>query len=66
MIRSYKIAGNSQIIQYEKKILNINCTCVHGSIKSDNWKRGENICWHLKSALALLKKENESRLQKKQ
>jgi hypothetical protein len=34
---------------WKGQIVNIECTCMHGSIHKRNWKEGKGICKHIKN-----------------
>jgi len=54
--------GHNQIIKWgvnkegEAKLISLSCSCEHGTIYQENWEMGEGICWHLKSAMNILKR----------
>lgn len=58
------IADYDQIIEFEQEgkdlfIRKMSCTCKHTEVqiaRHGNWKKWDQPCWHLKSALVLARK----------
>lgn len=57
-----KIGGYEQEIQFNGK-LKVWCTCKHFSLFPNNFYLGEQICWHLKSALIQLRRRKNEKTQ---
>ena len=56
MSRFYSVGGHTQKLWPDGRI---SCTCIHGSIKSENWEKGETLCWHIKELMPLSKQRIE-------
>ncbi|HDY66482.1 MAG TPA: hypothetical protein ENH85_01690 [Candidatus Scalindua sp.] len=56
MNRFYNVGGYLQKIWPNG---GISCTCIHGSIKFENWEKGDTICWHIKELMPLSKQRVE-------
>lgn len=39
-----------------RRIMDASCTCKHGTIRRDAWTEGKELCWHIKSALNIIKR----------
>jgi len=58
MKKEFKVGNYEQTIETNKgKVVKVWCTCLHASLFPLNWDEGKTLCWHLKSAVILYKKD---------
>lgn len=60
MLKEYEIGGYVQHITIEKKkVIDVSCTCKWATINRDAWKKTKTLCWHVKTAIANQRRQNE-------
>jgi len=58
--REFEVGNYQQTIEIEKgKLIKLWCTCKHHSLYPKNWKEGKTLCWHLRTALINLRRQDE-------
>ena len=62
MKKTYKISDYEQILEVEKEggnifIKEVHCTCRWHSLHPSSWDEGNQVCWHIKSAIVQMRKK---------